>query len=184
MFASVLLTTTDTTERLVIEMQILSHYRDLIRKNSNVQVRPGVSLIGAPVVSITVGTTSASRLADGDTLRALAEIIQRPHAGDIATIGDSVIAIAGGVRQLAAQIHATTQGPIAQVRQRSTAQIAAVERAIRQFSNGGARSHGTSRGWHAIRHFTEASHASPHRWIRFRPCSSRVGVLPLVDSGR
>ncbi|MDB4880221.1 MAG: Mammalian cell entry related domain protein [Gemmatimonadetes bacterium] len=62
--------TADTATRLLLELQLLSEHREAIHRDADAQIRAGGSLIGAVVVNLTPGTTSAPTLAEGDTLRA------------------------------------------------------------------------------------------------------------------
>lgn len=59
---------TDTTRRVVLELEILSKYRDQIRENSSARLRTGARVMGASVVYITAGTTDAPMLSAGDTI--------------------------------------------------------------------------------------------------------------------
>jgi hypothetical protein len=52
-------------------MDVLTDARNEIRHNSTAQVRAGGTLISAPVIYITIGTTAASAVSPGDTIRAL-----------------------------------------------------------------------------------------------------------------
>ena len=60
---------TDTTRRLLLELAILEKYRDQIRGDTHGQIRSGGTLIGQPVVALSVGTTAAPALEPGDTLQ-------------------------------------------------------------------------------------------------------------------
>jgi phospholipid/cholesterol/gamma-HCH transport system substrate-binding protein len=135
--------TNDSTERILIQMQILSRNMHQIRKNSDVQVRPGTSLIAEPVVAITAGTINFPPVREGDTLRALAQLSRQPASVDIASLGDSLIAEAHTIRGLVADVRAITSGPIAQIRRRSEIQATQVNRAINRFSMNSTRSSGT-----------------------------------------
>jgi len=57
--------------RLLIVMDILSSAREEIRLNSTTQVRSGGTLIGAPVIYLSIGTREARAVNPGDTLPAL-----------------------------------------------------------------------------------------------------------------
>lgn len=59
------------SNRVLIDMDILSTAQQGIRLNSTAQVRSGGTLIGAPVVYISVGTAEARVVRTGDTLHAL-----------------------------------------------------------------------------------------------------------------
>jgi phospholipid/cholesterol/gamma-HCH transport system substrate-binding protein len=64
----------DTLARLAIELEMLKEVQDLIRKDSFAQIRSGGSLIGAPVVHVSPGTSSTPVLADGDTVAAKPQV--------------------------------------------------------------------------------------------------------------
>jgi phospholipid/cholesterol/gamma-HCH transport system substrate-binding protein len=64
----------DTLARLAIELQLVEDAQGLIRRDSFGQIRSGGSLIGAPVVYITPGTSAKPALANGDTVRAKPQV--------------------------------------------------------------------------------------------------------------
>jgi ABC-type transporter Mla subunit MlaD len=94
----------DTTRRLVLELELLSEAQRLVRENSVAQIRTGGSLIGAPVLFITVGTTDAPVLESGDTLTSL----RQPDTEDVASrfgqASRAFPAILADVRVLGAQL--------------------------------------------------------------------------------
>ncbi len=61
-------TSTDTTERLAIETDILADQLHFVRKEAYVDIRPGGNHIGSPVVYIKAGTSASPPVASGDTL--------------------------------------------------------------------------------------------------------------------
>jgi ABC-type transporter Mla subunit MlaD len=60
----------DTTARVLIEMELLEKYRDALHRDAEAQVRAGGSVIGAMVVYLTSGSPTAPVIRDGDTVRA------------------------------------------------------------------------------------------------------------------
>lgn len=64
----------DTLARLAIELELREEVRDLIREDSFGQIRSGGSLIGAPVVYITPGSTATPALSGGDTIAAKPQV--------------------------------------------------------------------------------------------------------------
>lgn len=60
----------DTSERLIIESEILADRLAPIRRDSRSHIGPGSSLIGVPVVFITAGSIRQPGLKDGDTIHA------------------------------------------------------------------------------------------------------------------
>src|SRR3982751_6357415 len=61
--------TTDTLERLVLTTDFLEEALVSVRRDSYAQIKPGGSLIGAPIVYIALGTANSPQLRDGDTIR-------------------------------------------------------------------------------------------------------------------
>ncbi|HXC25176.1 MAG TPA: MlaD family protein [Gemmatimonadaceae bacterium] len=125
---------TDTSERVLIRMEILSQYMVAVRKNSNVRIRPGTSLIAEPVVAITAGTTNTPPVQAGDTLRALSQLAKSSTPVDIASLGDSAVAVATVMQRVASEAQVTATGPISALRRRVERQASTVKQAIHQFS--------------------------------------------------
>jgi len=132
----------DTTERVAIAMDVLRQYLPLIRHDSDVQIQPGGSLIGSPVVYITVGTQRAPPVQAGDTLRARAQTEKRSELADVGSLGDSVDAIAAGMKHVSHELD-TTLSEVSVLRARSVQQVGAVERAMAGFSRRALHSQGT-----------------------------------------
>src|SRR5262245_2688022 len=61
--------TVDTSKRLVVALDILDQPARNLRRDSRADVRPGGTLIGAPVIYISSGTPHAEPLAVGDTIQ-------------------------------------------------------------------------------------------------------------------
>lgn len=59
---------TAATRRVLLEVELMERYSEAIRHDSDVEIRSGGSLIGAPVVYLTAGTMQATILEEGDTL--------------------------------------------------------------------------------------------------------------------
>jgi phospholipid/cholesterol/gamma-HCH transport system substrate-binding protein len=83
----------DTLARLAIELELLQAAQDLIREDSFGQIRSGGSLIGAPVVYITPGTSSTRVLADGDTVAAKPQVDTEGLTSAVALAGRELPAI-------------------------------------------------------------------------------------------
>jgi ABC-type transporter Mla subunit MlaD len=97
---------TDTTVRLIASLDILDDPVKRIRRDSRADVRPGGTLIGAPVVYISSGTLRAPALAKGDTIEGLpgSEVDVLATASRLAS--KEVPALLADVRQLTANVHA------------------------------------------------------------------------------
>ena len=59
---------TDTTRRVVLELDVLAKYRNQIRENSVARLSTAARVMGATVVSITAGTPDAPMLGANDTI--------------------------------------------------------------------------------------------------------------------
>jgi ABC-type transporter Mla subunit MlaD len=132
----------DTTERVAITMDVLSKYVRYIRRNSGVQIRPGGRLIGSPVVYITLGTSSAPGVRDGDTLRARAQMEAHSGLADVSSLGDSLKGIAATVSAIKTEFD-TTARDVAALGNLSKKQIDAVHTALDRFSDRAVASRGT-----------------------------------------
>lgn len=58
----------DNAHRVLVEMDVLAGDADRIRRDSRAQIRPGSSMIGAPVVFFSGGTRTSPPLRSGDTI--------------------------------------------------------------------------------------------------------------------
>jgi ABC-type transporter Mla subunit MlaD len=91
--------------RLLVAMDVLADDRDEIRRNSTAQVRAGGTLIAAPVVYITIGTTAAPAVSPGDTIRALPQPDLETMASEFAVASREFPAIIDNVKLLDDQLH-------------------------------------------------------------------------------
>ena len=87
----------DTTERLVIESEILSDRLGTIRRDSRASIGPGTSMIGVPVVFVTAGSASSPGLRDGDTIHAAL-------ATNLTDIGETMGAAGAAASSLAVEV--------------------------------------------------------------------------------
>lgn len=60
--------------RVLLEVELSARHRDALRADASVEIRPGVSLIGAPVVYLGIGSPGAPVVAAGDTLEAVERV--------------------------------------------------------------------------------------------------------------
>lgn len=135
---------TDTAERILIQMDVLSQYLDQIHRNSAVRIRPGMSLIGEPVVAITVGTPETPEVRENDTLHAFAQLEgeREQSTTTMTALGDSLVAVASTITSLRKEVHETGTD-VDLLRARSEAQVRDVGRAIDRFTQRATRSRGT-----------------------------------------
>jgi ABC-type transporter Mla subunit MlaD len=132
----------DTSERVLITMDVLNQYLKYVRRNSDVQIRPGGRLVGSPIVAISMGTSHATGLVAGDTLRAKAQAVARSGFADASSLGDSLSQILATASTLKSDFDSTAQS-VAAVRRQSERQAEAVEAAIDNLSNRAVGSNGT-----------------------------------------
>jgi phospholipid/cholesterol/gamma-HCH transport system substrate-binding protein len=132
----------DTSERIAITMDVLTQYVRYIRRNSDVQIRPGGQLIGSPVIAISMGTSDAAAIAAGDTLRALAQLESHSSIADAASLGDSITGIAAAFTTVKSEFD-TTVGDVAALRRATELQARAVHDALSSFSRRALASKGT-----------------------------------------
>ena len=128
---------TDTAERIAIRMLVLSEYMPHLRHDSDIQIRPGGSLIGEPVVYMTIGTGRAPAVHAGDTLRAREQVLGRrrvPVTATIAALSDSIVKVGTAVRQIVAHGESRSAS-VTQIRTETQRQATAVSEAMERFSN-------------------------------------------------
>jgi phospholipid/cholesterol/gamma-HCH transport system substrate-binding protein len=114
--------TVDSSRRLVLELEILAEAQRQVRANSVAQIRTGGSLIGSPVLFITVGTTDAPVLENGDTLRSLPQGDTEDVASRLGQASQALPAIMADVKVLAAQLR-SAEGSIGAVQIEGGAQL-------------------------------------------------------------
>jgi hypothetical protein len=91
--------------RVLLTMDVLADARQEIRHNSTAQVRAGGTLISAPVVYITIGTTAAAAVAPGDTIRALPQPDLETMTSQFAVASREFPAIIQNIKLLNGQLH-------------------------------------------------------------------------------
>ncbi len=98
--------TADTTERVLVAVKVQAKYQDFIRRDASVQIRPGGNLVGAPVVAIGIGSPSAARIVDQDTLHSSAgQDIERVRL-DMRAASSELPAILANFEVLSTQLRA------------------------------------------------------------------------------
>jgi phospholipid/cholesterol/gamma-HCH transport system substrate-binding protein len=95
--------TTPESERLIITTEFLESALPNVRRDSYAQIKPGGSLIGAPIVYITAGSADSPPLRDGDTVptrrRAVSRLTQ-----DVGKIGPELAALGAATKELSTKI--------------------------------------------------------------------------------
>jgi len=103
---------TDTSLRVLLSLDVLAQYRGDIRRTSPVSVRPGGSLIGSPVVAISVAAKEAPVAQPGDTLVANpSSEFESIRIRLTTTLGTEVPVLLDNIRVLGAQLQ-TARGTL------------------------------------------------------------------------
>jgi len=97
----------DTTDRLLVAMEVQSQYTDAIRRDALAQIRPGGSMIGAVVVYLSPGSARAPSVRDGDTIRATPQADIEGATARFGAAAKDLPAILSNVRALRAELQAT-----------------------------------------------------------------------------
>jgi len=103
--------TAPASSRILIGMEVLSTAQQGIRRNSTAQVRAGGTLIGAPVVYLTIGTSTAPVVSSGDTIRALPQSDMETVSSEFAIASREFPAILDNIKLLNKQLH-SVQGTL------------------------------------------------------------------------
>ena len=93
------------SNRVLIDMDVLSSAQSEIRLNSTAQVRAGGTLIGAPVVYLSIGTSAARSVKPGDTIRALPQSDMETVTSEFATASRQFPDIISNIKLLDQELH-------------------------------------------------------------------------------
>ncbi|HEY7232553.1 MAG TPA: MlaD family protein [Gemmatimonadaceae bacterium] len=93
------------SNRLLIVMDVLTSASREIRLNSTAQVRSGGTLLGAPVVYLSIGTTATRGVRPGDTVRALPQPDLETVTSEFAIASRQFPEIINNVKLLDQQLH-------------------------------------------------------------------------------
>ena len=91
-------------ERILIRTEILMEAFPSVRRDSYAQIKPGGSLIGTLVVSISPGTMAARALHDGDTIYARPRAAVADLSEEVASIGPEFATLGAATKALADKI--------------------------------------------------------------------------------
>ena len=98
----------DTLARLDIELEMLEEVQEQIRKDSFGQIRSGGSLIGAPVVYITPGSSATAMLADGDTVASKPQVDTEGLTSAVAMAGRELPIVMREAKQIRDEMRRAT----------------------------------------------------------------------------
>ncbi len=105
----------DTLSRLLLEVELMADALPILRRDSYADIRPSGTIIGAPVVDLSAGSTRAPPLEEGDTLRANPQIAPETVANRITALGQEFSGIAQEWRSMRANVR-TAQGTFGAMR--------------------------------------------------------------------
>ena len=94
----------DTAARVMIVLDVLEEYVSLIRRDSFAQIRTGGTLIGAPVVFISRGSTESPSIGHRDTLATRPQSDVEGVGSRLAVASRDVPAIVGNLRTIGTQL--------------------------------------------------------------------------------
>ena len=123
----------DTTARVLVEMEVLEKYREAMHRDAVAQIRPGGSLIGAMVVYLAPGTTAAPTIRDGDTVRAKPQSDVESTTSRFGAATKELPAIVGNVKSIRSTL-SSTSGSIGALMQSAQTQRGAMQSASTQLA--------------------------------------------------
>jgi phospholipid/cholesterol/gamma-HCH transport system substrate-binding protein len=97
----------DTLHRVAIEMEVLSKYRDALRRDAVGQIRSGGSFIGPAVVYLMPGSTNGAPIRPGDTVRIKAAPDYSRATTQLNAAAQDFPVIMSNVKVLRAELQAT-----------------------------------------------------------------------------
>ncbi len=97
----------DTLVQTVLEVQVLSEYKQYIRKDSRVEFKPGGTYLGAQVVALRIGSSSAPVLQSGDTLTRVSVIDPEERSNELTEAGQDIPRIVTSLRAIGTDLGKT-----------------------------------------------------------------------------
>lgn len=98
----------DTTARVLIEMEVLEKYGAALHRDAEAQVRTGGSVIGAMVVYLTSGSAGAPVVRDGDTLHAKPQSDIESATAQFGAVTRELPGIINDVKSIRAELKSTS----------------------------------------------------------------------------
>ena len=90
----------DTAVQTVLKMEVMSPYRPFIRKDSPVEFKPGGTYVGAQVVALRIGSSTAPALEPGDTLTRVSVIDPDLRSNELTEAGQDFPQIVSSLRAI------------------------------------------------------------------------------------
>jgi MlaD protein len=106
--------TVDTSQRVLVRIEILRGLASRIRRDTKAQIRPGTSMLGAPVVYLSGGTVHSPTVRDGDTIVAHPQAALDETRAAFAEAESQLPALRADVESLTTQLfsHSGTIGAV------------------------------------------------------------------------
>jgi hypothetical protein len=98
---------TDTAVQTVLQMEVLSEYKQFIRKDSRVEFKPGGTYLGAQVVALRIGSHAAPVLEAGDTLTRVSIIDPEARSNELTEAGQDFPEIVSSLRAIGTDLSKT-----------------------------------------------------------------------------
>lgn len=117
----------DTAANLLIETSVLEKVLPLLRRDTHAQIHPGATIIGAPVVEFSAGSSRFPGLDEGDTIPSLPEVAAEGVAARVGAIGHEFGVVSREWRAIRADMR-TARGTFGAMRTRGGADIGAFRR--------------------------------------------------------
>ncbi|MEP7065090.1 MAG: MlaD family protein [Gemmatimonadota bacterium] len=98
---------TDTAVQTVLQMEVLSQYKQYIRKDSRVEFKPGGTYLGAQVVALRIGSHTAPVLEEGDTLTRVSVVDPEARSNELTEAGADIPQIVTSLRAIGSDLSKT-----------------------------------------------------------------------------
>lgn len=97
----------DTTVQTVLRVEVMSPYKQFIKKDSHVEFKPGGSYVGAQVVAVRIGSAGAPVLEAGDTLTRVSVIDPDLRQNELSAAGKDFPEIVASLRAIGSDLSKT-----------------------------------------------------------------------------
>jgi ABC-type transporter Mla subunit MlaD len=97
----------DTSTRLLLELEVLDEYQQLMHRDAEAQVRSGGSVIGAVVVYLTPGSMATPLIRVNDTIRARPQLDVEGPTNGIQVAARELPAVVSNVKELRHELERT-----------------------------------------------------------------------------
>jgi len=94
----------DTTTRVLVEMEVLDKYRPAMHRDAYAQIRPGGSMIGAMVLYLSSGSANAPIIRDGDTVRAKPQTDAESATAQFGAVARELPAVVSNVKTIRSEL--------------------------------------------------------------------------------